>query len=73
MDVFRSDSRYEELTPVMRYDVMCRDHFRCVFCGKSASEGYRLFVEYVVPLSEGGETEFDNLRTVCGKCLREKF
>ncbi len=34
MDVFRSDSRYEELTPVMRYDVMCRDHFHCVFLRK---------------------------------------
>ena len=73
MDLFQRNSWFDEITPVMKYDVMCRDHFRCVFCEISASDGHNLFVEHIIPLSEGGETDFDNLRTVCGKCLREKY
>lgn len=56
------------LTDSMRYDVLRRDGFRCVLCGASADEGARLHVDHIVPVSKGGKSEYDNLRTLCERC-----
>ena len=56
------------LTASLRYDVMIRDRFRCVLCGTSQEDGAELYVDYIRPVSEGGKTEMDNLRTVCSRC-----
>ena len=56
------------LTDSMRYDVLRRDGFRCVLCGASADDGARLHVDHIVPVSKGGKTEYNNLRTLCERC-----
>ena len=52
----------------LRYDIMKRDGFRCVLCGRSASDGIKLHVDHIVPVSRGGKTEESNLRTLCEEC-----
>ena len=52
----------------LRYDVMRRDGFRCVLCGRSASDGVQLHVDHIQPVSKGGKTELSNLRTLCQDC-----
>lgn len=52
----------------LRYDVMRRDGFRCVLCGMSAKDGAILHVDHIIPVSKGGKSEIDNLRTLCEKC-----
>lgn len=52
----------------LRYDVMKRDDFKCVICGASADDGVKLHVDHIKPISKGGKTEFDNLRTLCSEC-----
>lgn len=56
------------LTDSMRYDVLKRDGFRCVLCGMSAKDGAMLHVDHIIPVSKGGKTTMDNLRTLCEKC-----
>ena len=56
------------LSASLRYDVMSRDRFRCVLCGASREDGAELYVDYIRPVSEGGKTEMDNLRTLCSRC-----
>lgn len=57
------------MTDSLRYDVMKRDGFRCVLCGRSASEdGVKLHVDHIRPVSKGGKTEMSNLRTLCEQC-----
>ena len=56
------------LSDGMRYDVMKRDGFRCVLCGMSAKDGAILHVDHIIPVSKGGKTTMDNLRTLCEKC-----
>ena len=56
------------LTDSMRYDILRRDHFKCVLCGASADEGARLHVDHIIPISKGGKSEYDNLRTLCERC-----
>lgn len=64
-------SRYYErkrMTPSLRYEILQRDRFRCVLCGCSAEDGVTLHVDHIQPVSKGGKTTRDNLRTLCESC-----
>ena len=61
-----------QMTQTLRYDVMKRDHFRCVLCGRSADDGVKLHVDHIVPVAKGGKTVMSNLRTLCEDCNRGK-
>lgn len=67
---YHASKEYErsKMTPSLRYDVLKRDHFTCVLCGATAREGAKLHVDHIVPISRGGKTEFENLRTLCESC-----
>lgn len=54
----------------LRYDVLKRDGFRCVYCGRSPAidAGVQLHIDHKIPWSEGGETELENLQTLCSSC-----
>jgi hypothetical protein len=52
----------------LRYDILKRDSFRCQICGSSQSDGVKLHVDHLFPVSKGGKTEANNLRTLCDRC-----
>lgn len=56
------------MTDSLRYDVMKRDGFRCVLCGRTANDGVVLHVDHIFPVAKGGKTEMNNLRTLCEYC-----
>ena len=56
------------MSPSLRYSILKRDNFRCVLCGRSAQDGVKLHVDHIVPISKGGKTIPDNLRTLCEQC-----
>lgn len=61
------------LTPKLRYEILQRDNFTCVLCGRSSErDGVKLEVDHIVPVSKGGRTERGNLRTLCWDCNRGK-
>lgn len=51
----------------LRFEILKRDGFRCVYCGASPLRGY-LHVDHVVPVIEGGTNEPSNLVTACRDC-----
>jgi len=51
-----------------RSAVFTRDGFACVYCGSPDD----LTCDHVVPVSKGGATELDNLRTACRPCNSSK-
>lgn len=59
-----------EPTLSLRYQVIKRDNFKCVICGKSPSNDPKieLHIDHIKPYSLGGETEIDNLQTLCNYC-----
>ena len=67
---FQSSKAYQRslMTDSLRYDIMKRDNFRCVLCGRTANEGVKLHVDHIVPVAKGGLTVPDNLRTLCDQC-----
>ena len=55
----------------LRFKIMKRDNFKCQQCGWSPATGTggrELQVDHKIPWSKGGETTFENLRTLCSKC-----
>lgn len=62
----------DKLTPTIRYEIMRRDSFRCVICGRGAEDNVKLHIDHILPLAKGGKTEIDNLRTLCAECNHGK-
>ncbi|MCR4321995.1 MAG: HNH endonuclease [Candidatus Brocadiaceae bacterium] len=56
----------------LRYRVMRRDEFRCQRCGRTWSSDNILEIDHISAWSKGGETTFENLRTLCSSCNRGK-
>ena len=54
----------------LRWSVLSRDRFTCLSCGRSPANdaGTVLHVDHIVPYSKGGETEEENLQTLCDRC-----
>jgi len=54
----------------VRLDVLSRDKFRCVFCGKSPATdiGTKLHIDHIEPFSKGGRSTLENLQTLCEEC-----
>lgn len=68
-----NDEEHAKVTRAMRYDVLRRDGFRCVKCGRGREDGVKLHVDHIKPVSRGGgevrnEQSADTLR---GLQLRE--
>ena len=63
-----SDVSGNAISPKLRYDVLTRDHHRCVRCGKSSIDGVVLDVYPKQLLSAGRTYTMSNLRTLCDSC-----
>lgn len=57
-------------SPGLRNDVMKRDHYKCVKCGRSPATDPTiiLVIDHKKAYSKGGETTIDNLQTLCSEC-----
>jgi hypothetical protein len=54
----------------LRYEVLKREGFRCVKCGRSPAteRSVQLHVDHIVPWASGGESTIDNLQCLCSDC-----
>lgn len=55
-----------------RFDVIKRDGYKCVVCGRSSNDGITLEIDHIVPVSKGGIDAEWNLQTLCFDCNRGK-
>ena len=60
------------MTNSLRYDILKRDGFKCQICGSTVQDGVKLHVDHIIPVSRGGHTTPDNLRTLCDRCTSGK-
>ena len=63
-----------EITHKLRFEVLERDKFTCVYCGRSpkTTPGLTLEVDHIIPLWAGGDNSMDNLVTACWECNEGK-
>jgi len=59
--------RNGSIKPGIRWDILNRDHFKCVKCGRSSKEVI-LHIDHILPLARGGKTEEQNLQCLCSEC-----
>ena len=54
----------------LRFTILQRDNFSCNKCGRSPAKdpSVVLHVDHIIPWSKGGETEIENLETLCKNC-----
>jgi len=53
--------------PPSRDDILVRDNFQCLYCGRSACT-----IDHVIPRSKGGGKTWDNLASSCHSCNSKK-
>lgn len=63
-----NDEERAKVTRAMRYDVLRRDGFRCVKCGRGREDGVKLHADHIKPVSRGGKSVISNLQTLCEDC-----
>lgn len=63
-----------KMTPALKKTILERDNYTCQNCGNSIYKEPNLLLEidHIIPVSKGGETEPDNLQTLCWRCNRSK-
>ena len=54
-----------------RRNVLLRDRHRCQYCGEEFAPSF-LTLDHVVPISQGGRTQWDNVVTACKTCNTRK-
>jgi hypothetical protein len=65
---FESTKEKRSIPLKLRDQILRRDNFKCVFCGRGANDGVKLHIDHIIPVSKGGTTEADNLQTLCEEC-----
>ncbi|MBM3212518.1 HNH endonuclease [Candidatus Poribacteria bacterium] len=54
-----------------RKNVLLRDRYRCQYCGKEFPPNF-LTLDHVLPVSQGGKTQWDNVVAACRTCNTKK-
>ncbi|MHA1671649.1 MAG: HNH endonuclease [Promethearchaeota archaeon] len=63
----------EPLNQRLRAEILRRDGYRCVHCGRNPEEdNIKLEVDHIIPVEWGGKTEPENLQTLCRECNQGK-
>jgi hypothetical protein len=60
--------RATQISQKVRFEVLQRDGFACVYCGAQAGPQTTLEVDHRVPRVEGGPNDMDNYATACRSC-----
>ncbi len=58
----------EDFSPELKEQILRRDGYRCVICGRSAKEGFELHVDHILPKDKGGKATLENGQTLCSIC-----
>ena len=60
---------YRNQVPFNKRNIIVRDEFKCMYCGKKSKT---LTVDHVVPVSKGGKSTFENCVAACKRCNTKK-
>lgn len=70
-NIKQKNTRSRYIPASVRVDILNRDKYKCVFCGRSSKQ-IQLEVDHIIPFSKGGSNDLSNLQTLCIDCNRGK-
>lgn len=68
INLFVSNKKEELYSPKLRWQILERDGYKCVRCGRTAEDGIKLHVDHIYPRSKGGMATLENGQTLCNEC-----
>ena len=57
----------EDFTMAQKAEIMKRDGYRCVVCGRGIKDGVDLQVDHIKPKDQGGKATIENGETLCAQ------
>ncbi|MCL6495896.1 MAG: HNH endonuclease [Ignavibacterium sp.] len=57
----------EEFTAAQKKQILARDGYKCVICGRGEKDGVELHVDHIKPKELGGKATIENGQTLCSQ------
>lgn len=57
----------EDFTPDQKKQILERDGYKCVICGKGIKDGIELHIDHIKPKDLGGKATIENGQTLCAQ------
>ncbi|MDD3738985.1 MAG: HNH endonuclease [Lentimicrobiaceae bacterium] len=57
----------EDFTAAQKEEILKRDNYRCVMCGRGIKDGVELHVDHIKPKDLGGKATIENGQTLCAQ------
>lgn len=64
---FVKNKDLEDFTEAQKQQIMKRDNYRCVVCGRGKENGVELQVDHIKPKDQGGKATIKNGETLCAQ------
>lgn len=58
----------DDFSPELKKQILERDGYKCVICGRTEKEGYELHIDHILPKDKGGKATLENGQTLCSIC-----
>jgi hypothetical protein len=62
-----NEKELEDFTEAQKEEIMKRDEYRCVVCGRGRENGVELQVDHIKPKDQGGKATIENGETLCAQ------
>jgi hypothetical protein len=64
---FIQNRKLEDFTEAQKQEIMKRDNYHCVVCGRGKENGVELQVDHIKPKDQGGRATIENGETLCAQ------
>jgi hypothetical protein len=64
---FVKNNELEDFTQAQKEEILKKDNYRCVLCGKGKKEGVELHIDHIIPKDKGGKATVENGQTLCSQ------
>jgi len=64
---FETNKYLQDFTEEQKKEILERDGYKCVICGKGIEDGIELHVDHIKPKDLGGEAIVENGQTLCAR------
>ncbi len=61
------NKKQEDFTAAQKKQILEKDEYRCVVCGKGKREGVELHIDHIIPKDKGGKATIENGQTLCSQ------
>lgn len=57
----------EDFTQKQKDEILKRDGYKCVICGRGTKDGVELHIDHIKPKNLGGKADIENGQTLCAQ------